>query len=231
MLDFKKIKGISLDLDDTLWAIGPTIARAERVLADWMAVHCPMTSAMFANADAMRDIREHLLNLRPELKHDLSAVRREAIRVAMYRAGDDPLRAEAAFSVFFEARNQVVFFDDALPALERLAARFPIVALSNGNADVARVGIDRFFRAAVSARALGVGKPHPDAFHAASQALGLSNERMLHVGDDMALDVLGAMSAGMQAALVNRNPWDELLAVPPYLLTRNLLELCDRLGA
>ena len=36
MLNISKIKAISLDLDDTLWPIGPVIVRAEAVLADWL---------------------------------------------------------------------------------------------------------------------------------------------------------------------------------------------------
>jgi FMN phosphatase YigB (HAD superfamily) len=37
-------------------------------------------------------------------------------------------------------------FDDALPALEFLASRYPLVSLSNGNADVNARGIGHFFQ-------------------------------------------------------------------------------------
>ena len=36
MLDRLKVKAITLDLDDTLWPIWPTIARAEAALQDWL---------------------------------------------------------------------------------------------------------------------------------------------------------------------------------------------------
>ena len=36
MLDRLKVRAITLDLDDTLWPIWPTIARAERALQDWL---------------------------------------------------------------------------------------------------------------------------------------------------------------------------------------------------
>lgn len=35
---------------------------------------------------------------------------------------------------------------------------------------------------------------------------GLAPQQVLHVGDDAALDVLGALSAGMQAVWLNRGP-------------------------
>lgn len=199
-----KIKAITIDLDDTLWPIWPVIERAEKALHDWLAAHAPMASALFANPAALREIRTEMGNSRPELKHDMSALRRESIRLALYRAGENPLLAEEAFDVFFAERQRVTLFEDALPALEFLAARFPVVALSNGNADLDRIGLSRFFRAAIHAREFGVGKPDPRIFHAAAGAVDVQPEDVLHIGDDATLDALGALNAGMQAAWLNR---------------------------
>jgi putative hydrolase of the HAD superfamily len=204
MLDLAKIKAVTLDLDDTLWPIWPTIERAEKALHRWLVDHAPMTAALFSNPLALREIREHMTTVRPDLKHDMSALRRESIRFALTRAEEDPALAEAAFEVFFAERQRVDLFDDALPALEFLAGRFPLVALSNGNADVHRVGIGRFFRASICAREFGVGKPDPRIFVAAAGAVEVQPGQVLHIGDDMMLDALGALNAGMQAAWLNR---------------------------
>src|SRR5213079_1846093 len=101
MLDISRIKAISLDLDHTLWPIWPTIERAEKVLHDWMGDNAPMAAALFSSPSALREIRDYMAANRPELKHDLSAVRRESIRLALYRAGENPLLAEQAFETFF----------------------------------------------------------------------------------------------------------------------------------
>lgn len=229
MLDAGRIRAISLDLDDTLWPIWPTIERAEKVLHAWLVQHAPMTAALFSSPAALRDIRAHMASQRPDLKHDLSALRRESIRLALYRAGENPLLAEPAFEVFFAERQRVELFADVLPALEFLASRYPLVSLSNGNADVARVGLGPYFRAAISAREFGAGKPDPGIFHAAAGAVGMTAQQMLHLGDDVLLDVLGAMNAGLQAGWVNRTeaiwPHDE----QPHVEVRNLGELCDAL--
>jgi hypothetical protein len=50
-------------------------------------------------------------------------VRRESIRLALYRAGENPLLADTAFEVFFAERQRVELFDDVLPALAFLAQR------------------------------------------------------------------------------------------------------------
>jgi HAD superfamily hydrolase (TIGR01549 family) len=227
MLDPLKIKAISFDLDDTLWPIWPTIERAEKALHDWLTVRAPMTAALFSNPAALRDIRAEMSLVRPDLKHDMSALRRESIRLALYRAGDDPLLADDAFEVFFAERQRVELFDDALPALEFLSARFPLVAVTNGNADVHRVGLARFFRAAISAREFGVGKPDPRIFHAAAGAVDVTPEFVLHVGDDATLDALGALNAGMQAAWLNRG--DSAWPHPdePHVMLMHLAELVD----
>jgi len=227
MLDVRKIKAITLDLDDTLWPIWPTIERAEKVLHEWLALHAPMTAALFSSPAALREIREHMTLARPELKHDMSALRRESIRLALYRAGEDPLLAEAAFDAFFAERQRVELFEDALPALEFLAGRYPLVAVTNGNADLARVGLAGFFRASICAREFGVGKPDPRIFHAAAGAVDVLAGDVLHIGDDVTLDVLGAMNAGMQAAWLNRGDASWPHPDEPHVVLQHLSELVD----
>jgi FMN hydrolase / 5-amino-6-(5-phospho-D-ribitylamino)uracil phosphatase len=226
MLDITRIKAISLDLDDTLWPVLPTIERAEKVLHQWLVAHAPMAAALFSSPEALREIRDYMKANKPELKHDLSAIRRESIRLALYRAGENPLLADQAFEVFFAERQRVTLFEDARPALEFLSARFPLVSISNGNADLARVGLDAFFRASISAREFGVGKPDPRIFHAAAGAVDVGVDEVVHVGDDTTLDMLGALNAGMQAAWVNRTEalWPH--EVEPHLTLLTLAELC-----
>ena len=163
---------------------------------------------------------------RPDLKSDLSALRRESIRLALFRAGENPLLAEAAFEVFFAERQRVTLYEDAQPALEFLSTRFPLVSLSNGNADLERVGLSRYFRAAISAREFGVGKPDPRIFVAAAGALEVAPEQVLHVGDDATLDGLGALNAGMQSAWLNRSDHLWPHEVTPHLTLTSLDELC-----
>lgn len=225
-LEIHKVKAITLDLDDTLWPIWPTIERAEQALARWFAEHAPMTAALVATAESRHAIREEVTQMHKDHAHDMSVLRRESIRLALRRAGDDHSRADEAYEVFFAERNRVELYDDALHALEFLSARFPIVALSNGNADLGRVGLARYFRAAVSAREFGVGKPDVRIFHAAAAAAGVESSSVLHVGDDALLDVLGAFNAGMQTAWINRgdHPWTQ--EVQPHASLVSLRELC-----
>jgi putative hydrolase of the HAD superfamily len=231
MIDLQRIRAITLDLDDTLWPIWPTIERAEQALQDWLCTHAPQTAALCAERNLIREIRQQIQETRPDLQHDLSAMRREAIRMALQRAGDPPEWAEPAFEVFFEARQRVRLFDDALPFLAFVAARYPVVALSNGNADVHRTGIGAYFKDAVSAHALGIAKPDPRIFHEAAARAGVPAESVLHVGDDAHLDGVGALRAGMQCAWINRGDqvWSSDLSQP--LTVTSLGDLLNHLQA
>ncbi len=229
MLNLERIRAVSLDLDDTLWPIWPTIDRAEQVLHEWLAINAPRTAALFASPAALREIRDRVGRDRPDLKHDLSALRLESIRLALSSADDDPQLAQPAFDVFFEERQNVTPYPDALPALEFLAARYPLVSLTNGNSDLARMGLSRFFVGGVAALEFGVPKPDPRIFHAAAQVAGVQPHEVLHVGDDVLLDVLAAHNAGMQAAWANRVqalwPHEQV----PELEFASFSELCDAL--
>ena len=227
------LQALTLDLDDTLWPVGPTIRRAELAMQAWLARAAPATVARH-DAAALKAIRQQVQADRPDWAHDLSALRRETVRRALQAAGDDPALAEPAFEVFFSERQRVDLFDDVLPALARLAARWPIVALTNGNADVHRVpGLGRHFHASLSARDLGLAKPAAQAFHAACLRAGADPAATLHIGDDPALDVDGALAAGLQAAWVRRAtlPAQDAPQGAPQHVVATLTELADRLLA
>lgn len=223
-------RALSLDLDDTLWPIAPAIERAERALDAHLRAHHPAAAAAWPIA-AMRALRERLYLARPEVRHDFSMLRRISLREVLMPHGGDEAAVEAAFEVFYAARNRVDLYDDAARALPALARRFPIASLSNGNADLGRVGIRAHFVAEISARTIGCAKPDPRIFAAAAAALGLPPGEIAHVGDDPELDVLGAQRAGMIGVWLNRDglPWPH--AEPPDLEIRSLDELEPALTA
>jgi FMN hydrolase / 5-amino-6-(5-phospho-D-ribitylamino)uracil phosphatase len=227
MIDISKIKAISLDLDDTLWPVWPTIGRAEAALQAWLSDHAPGTAALSADLALKQAIRAEINARHADRAHDLSFLRLQSIRALLQQAGDPVHLAEAAFEVFFAERQRVDLFDDALPALGFWSAKYPIVALSNGNADVHRVGIGQHFHASVSAQSLGVAKPDLRIFVAGAAAAGVQPHEVLHVGDDAHADCVGALAAGMQVAWLNRegHEWTHG-ETRPHLVVRDLHALC-----
>lgn len=224
-----RIKVITLDLDDTLWPVWPTIERAEQALQQWLSEHAPATAALCSNAQERMAIRQQVNQQYPEQAHDLSFLRREAIRESLRRAGDATDIAESAFEVFFSYRHQVTLYDGVAQALQRLASQYVLMALSNGNADVFKTEASEHFKSAVSAREVGVAKPDVRIFHAAAAKAAVRPDEVLHVGDDMTADVFGALQAGMQAVWVNREGHAWAHEGPQPLTVSHLSELCDHL--
>lgn len=231
MIDVTRIRAITLDLDDTLWPVWPTIERADQAMRAWLNTHAPATALLAANRATVAAARHTVVQSRPDLAHNLGAIRRECIRQLLHSAGEDPALAEPAFEVFYQERQRVTLFDDALPALRFLAARYPLVALSNGNADVHRVGLAPYFHAAVAAGELGVAKPDRRIFQAGAGAAGVSPSQVLHIGDDAHLDAAGALAAGMQTAWLNRadTAWPAELVDAPHATVGSLAQLCAQL--
>ena len=225
-----QIAAITLDLDDTLWPIEPVMRRAEWRLDDWLKTHCPRAAAAYPIAH-MRALRDRVARENPHLAHDFSAQRRLSLHAALTEHGYDESHVEAAYTEFYAARNEVECYADALPALARLATRFPLVSLTNGNADIERIGIAHLFRFSISSRDCGVAKPAPAIFHAACARLGLPPHAVLHVGDDPELDVAGARAAGLRTTWLNRSGLSWPLSDQPDLTVPDLAELADRLEA
>ena len=226
----RAIRAISIDLDDTLWPIWPTIARAEAVLLDWLGEHAQSTATYLGDTDRVRALRHEINALRPDLAGDPASLRRESIRLALTRADEDTALAEPAFEVFMAERQRVQLYDDALPALEFLARRWPVVALSNGNADVQIIGIGRHFQAALSATGSGMAKPDARFFRAAAEAVGVAPEHVLHIGDDAELDAKGAMDAGMRSLAQPRAVSMALRGAEPHVTVASLWQLCQGLA-
>ncbi|KVP94751.1 HAD family hydrolase [Burkholderia ubonensis] len=230
-----KVSAISFDLDDTLWPFGPAVERAEATLHAWLLEHAPNTARILPTRQALSQLRTEYERSRPDIVNDYRALRIGSIRLALERAKEDVDLAEHAYRVFFSARQQVEFYDDVRPALAWLSARFPLIAVTNGNADLRLTGGSEFFRETFSAGALGTAKPESGIFHAAARAASVHPAELLHVGDDFHLDVLGALNAGLQAAwLVRQNhPEMERLAPDtrsPHLTIHDLSMLCRALG-
>jgi HAD superfamily hydrolase (TIGR01509 family) len=90
--------------------------------------------------------------------------------------------------------------------------------------------------AVVVSQRVGVIKPHPAIFAAASQALGLPAGELLHLGDDWAADVVGGQAAGFRTGYLRGHQGDTPLptsardaAVTPDLELDSLAELAARI--
>lgn len=209
------IRTITIDLDDTLWEIHPVIHRAERRLHEWLAEHYPRITASFS-ADDLIEVRKSVAREYPEQRHDYTYLRRTALGRVAAAAGYAESFVDAAMEVFNRERNDVEIFPEVRPALESLRREYVLIAVTNGNADLQRIGIHDLFHGFVSARLAGAAKPARRIFEFAVEAGGAAPHQTLHVGDHPEFDVDGARDAGLKTVWVNRDgrDWPNALAEP-----------------
>jgi len=205
------IRLITFDLDDTLWDVRPVLHSAELTLREWLARNTPDLNDF--SVEALAAIRRTLLDAQPELRHRISELRRRilchALEQAGYPQGEARELAEQAFEVFLEARHAVQLFPEVHPTLELLANHYRLGVLTNGNADVRRLGLADYFDFTLCAEELGIGKPDPRPFQEALRRADVSAAHAVHIGDHPSDDIGGAQRAGMRAIWFNPggSPW------------------------
>ncbi len=199
------IQALTFDLDDTLWDNRPVLIAAEQTLYDWLLLHYPRIGSRYT-LEALREIRVDLVRQYPELGHKMTELRKTSLRLAAESVGYDDSLVEPAFAVFLEARHQITLFDDVVPVLKVLRqAGYRIGSITNGNADVNRLGIGQLFDFSLTAESVGKGKPHPHLFEAAIRQAGVLPHQLAHIGDDPATDLIGGQSAGVRVIWMNRH--------------------------
>lgn len=200
------IHALSFDLDDTLYANPEVIARAELAMQQAITRQLPA----FANNTPhyWQQLRLQLAKANPQIRHDVSQWRLTALEQGLATAGISACAAmdiaQYAMDAFLAARTNIQLAPEVRPLLQQLAAKFPLVAMTNGNADLHKMGIADLFTLSLRAGPDGRMKPFPDMFIKAASHLRLPTAHILHIGDHPESDVIGALNAGCQAAWIDK---------------------------
>ena len=106
MYQGQRIRLITIDLDDTLWPCAPAIQDAEKVLYDWLSARAPRLTQAH-DPISLREHRRKLMLQRPEIAHDVTAVRQIALRELMHQFDYPSALADQAMALFQRQRNRV----------------------------------------------------------------------------------------------------------------------------
>jgi 2-haloalkanoic acid dehalogenase type II len=225
-----KIRAVAFDLDNTLWDVDPVLVRAEERWLQWLRENCPRIPERLS-LDDMRTARMQLAAREPHKAHDFTYLRIASLAQHARECGYDESIAEAAFEIFITARNQLDLYADVGPGLHRLRARYALATLSNGNADLSRIGVADLFSVSLNARGVGAAKPDRRCFERLVEDLHLEPQEVIYVGDDPLLDVEAARTAGLATAWMNRTgqTWPAIVR-PADIDVGDCVELAVQLG-
>ncbi len=121
---------------------------------------------------------------------------------------------------------------EARQTLDALGARYPMVLVSNFYGNIESVlsdfGLRGYFKNIIESAVVGVRKPDPKIFALGVDALGLSPDEVLVVGDSYKKDIVPAESIGCKVAWLKGKGWtDEEDAVQHPSIIKNLSELAE----
>ncbi|CAM4282088.1 HAD-IA family hydrolase [Pseudoalteromonas byunsanensis] len=221
-----KIKVLSFDLDDTLYDNHPIIRLALQAQHNYLQQHTrwPQQDAQFWSKCRNKAVQES-----PELAHDVTAWRQQALYLAMLACGYDQQQArfhsERAYQAFAQARSQITVSSSVLQLLADLKQHYTLIAITNGNADVDKFNLAGVFSLVLQAGKDGRPKPFSDLFDAAAQQLKVNHNNILHIGDSLDTDVQGANDALCHSVWLNNQDSHYHYQGLPDIEIKNINEL------
>lgn len=219
------ISVLSFDLDDTLYDNKPVIAAAEAAMLASLTQHAPITKGY--NSDFWWQQRRLLAKTQPEIRHDIGRWRLLGIEAGLIELGLTPCEAgeiaELAYDAFWQARTSISIAPDVTQLLTELAKQYQLIAITNGNACIKKMGLGDLFEFSLQAGPDGRMKPYPDLFVTAAARLNVKPKAILHIGDSHRADVLGALKAGCQAAWLDH--YQQPITVLPHIRLTRLRDL------
>jgi len=220
------VRALTFDLDFTLWDLEGVLHRAEALQYDYLVRHYPEVGRRFTK-ETLPALRWEIYQQRKDLRYNVTELRKELLRQIAADCGYDETMVEGAFQVFLDARHDVKLYDDAVPLLQRLRGRYVLGVITNGNADVSRLGIGEFFDFTLSPMDVGAAKPDRIIFEAACHRAGYEPEEIIHIGDDPEADVIGAANYGMVPVWLNRldSDWPQAMDQPPCIELSSLTQI------
>lgn len=199
------IKAISFDADGTLWDFEKVMRHSlHHILRELENLHSD--AADMLDIDKMIKIRNEVADKLKGKVTNLEDIRLEAFRQTLRDIGrpNDTL-ASHLNQVYLKHRfEDIKLFNDVLPALKALRGKYTLGILSNGNSYPERCGLEGMFQFVVFSQDCGVEKPNPRLFQIAVEKAGCSKQQLVHVGDSLQDDVMGAINVGIKCVWLNR---------------------------
>ena len=166
------IKVVTFDLDDTLWPLRETILAAHKSANDFLASQVPSVKEILSS-NKEREVWGQLIEKDPTMRHRLSELRFNVFKNILQSLDQTEQQAEKlsseALQIFMNGRHQLTLFNGVEEVLARLKEKYTLGVLTNGNADIKRLGIDHYFSFSFSAEELNDSKPSATHFKKAME--------------------------------------------------------------
>lgn len=198
------IKAITFDLDDTLYDNSMIVDKAEEEMLKTLQKHQQLANLTL---DLYYQEKNLILSLNPEIYHDVIAWRIDTIKSLLSKTNIPVLQhtniIDDALGCFNIWRHKMVIPESTHILLAKLAKKYPLAVITNGNVDVNKIGLGDYFQFSLRGGPDGRSKPFPEIFDLAAKKLAVAKNYILHVGDNLQTDVNGAINNGYLSCWIN----------------------------
>ncbi|OCG23206.1 hypothetical protein A9G11_06310 [Gilliamella sp. wkB108] len=199
-----QIKAITFDLDDTLYDNSLIVEKAEDELIKTLQQYDQLHNITKADYFA---VKNSVFDNNPEIYHDVILWRIETITSILTKAkfpsskiADIIDECLATFNIW---RHKMDVPQATYTLLAKLATKYPLAVITNGNVEVNRIGLGDYFQFSLRGGPDGRSKPFPEIFELAVNKLNVPAHQILHVGDNLSTDVNGAINSGLLSCWIN----------------------------
>jgi putative hydrolase of the HAD superfamily len=229
------IKAVLFDMFDTLMLIekdhafySPSLKRAHSFLVKngvdvqfsvFRDAYLKARDALYVEADAKLE--------EPHFNSRIS----NALEILGYSDVENDVVAGTTNAFCEEFMEYVRIDDHTKSALKKLHGKYKLGIVSNFAIPecvdklLEKHGLHRFFDVVVVSGAVNKRKPSPEIFQKALEAIGVSAENAVFVGDTADADIIGAKAAGMKTIFIERRAQKEAEQACPNQTIKSLGEL------
>jgi len=159
-----------------------------------------------------------------KMKVTVPSYRKDAWTAGLKKLGiDNPEFGYELAEQFPEQRKKSPFvYEETFDILDALKGKYQLLLLTNGSPELQNTKLEitpelvPYFDHIVISGDFGRGKPDPSIFNHALSLMGLQNDEVIMVGDNLMTDVLGANRAGIKTVWINRHDKEKNEVIPTY---------------
>ena len=206
----KHYKHIFFDLDRTLWDFDAAAEVAfERIYEKYDLKNLGIPSAHEFH-EVYHPLNEHLWELyrANEITKDYLNRTRFEQPLAHYGIHDTDLADHLSEDYVYWSPRIVRLVPGTMELLDYLKPKYHLHLITNGFQEVQHTklhgsGLEPYFETLTVSEEVGVKKPNPEIFHYALRKAQATAEESIMIGDEMAVDIDGALAVGMDTVLLN----------------------------
>ncbi len=230
--DWHRPAVITVDLDDTLYDNTDIIKYAEYYIRE--KIGNDYLNGILLSEKLYKTLKSQIAGKCPQLINDVSLLRFFTYKEFLMQKG--MMSSEAAniavdlVNEVRRVRSRINVSRETLDVLQRIKGHYPLIGLSNGNANFDLAGYTGYFTDILYPNVNVTAKPHYSLFYQAAWLAGCEISGVCHIGDDAVTDIYGSISAGAMSVMQTQFRNDSRrLSVLPNVVINDISELIQLL--